>query len=56
MVILDFSNGSFSFFVSHKRANTHHQVSIQLDYRGYEFSIFFPYKCIGAIQMHGKQI
>ena len=59
VAILDFSIGSFSYFASHKRANAHHQVSIQLVYRGdpkYEFSTFFPYKCIGPIQMHGKQI
>ena len=30
---LGFSIGSFSYFVSHKRPNAHHQVSIQLDYR-----------------------
>ena len=29
---LGFSIGSFSYFVSHKRPNAHHQVSIQLDY------------------------
>ena len=28
VAILDFSIGSFSYFVSHKRANAHHQVSI----------------------------
>ena len=33
VAILDFSIGSFSYFVSHKRANAHHQVLIQLDYR-----------------------
>ena len=27
------SGGSFSYFVSHRRPNAHHQVSIQLDYR-----------------------
>ena len=56
----DFSIGSFSYFVSHKRANAHHQVSIQLDYRGdvqnMNSQYFLPYKCIGPIQMHGKQI
>ena len=31
---LGFSMGSFSYFVSHKRPNAHHQVSIQLDYSG----------------------
>ena len=31
---LGFSIGSFSYFVSHKRPNAHHQVLIQLDYRG----------------------
>ena len=25
-------------------------------YPKYEFSTFFPYKCIGPIQLHGKQI
>ena len=34
VAILDFSIGSFSYFVSHKCTNAHHQVSIQLDYRG----------------------
>ena len=34
MAILDFPIGSFSYFVSHKRANAHHKVSTQLDYRG----------------------
>ena len=33
MAILDFSIGSFSYFVSHKRGNAHHQVLIQVDYR-----------------------
>ena len=31
---LGFSIGSFCYFVSHKGPNAHHQVSIQLDYRG----------------------
>ena len=31
---LGFSVRSFSYFVSHKRPNAHHQVSIQLDHRG----------------------
>ena len=31
---LGFSIDSFSYFVSHKRANAHHQVSIQMHYRG----------------------
>ena len=60
VAILEFSIGSFSNFVSHKRANALHQVSIQLDYRGDVQNInsqhFFLYKCIGPIQMHGKQI
>ena len=60
MAILDFSIGSFSNFVSRKRANDYHQVSIQLDYRGDVHNMtsqhFFPYKCIGPIQMHRKQI
>ena len=29
-----FSIGSFSYFVSHYSPNAHHQVSVQLDYRG----------------------
>ena len=60
VAILDFSIGSFSYFVPQKRANAHHQVSIQLDYRGNVQNTnsqhFLPYKCIGPIQMHGKQI
>ena len=60
VAILDFSIGSFSYFVSHKRPNAHHQVSIQLDYKGDVQNMnsqhFFPYICIGPIQMHGKQI
>ena len=31
---LRFSIGSFSYFVSTRRPNCHHQVSVQLDYRG----------------------
>ena len=31
---LEFSIGSFCYFVSHKYPNAHHQVLIQLDYRG----------------------
>ena len=31
---LGFSIGSFNYFVSQKRPNAHHQVSIQLGYRG----------------------
>ena len=31
---LAFSIGLFSYFVSTKRPDAHHQVSIQLDYRG----------------------
>ena len=55
--ILGFSIGSLSYFVSHKCPNAHHQVSIQLDYRGdvqnmnsQHFShtnVWCPYKCIG---------
>ena len=48
VAILDFSIGSFSYFLSHKRANAHHQVSIQLDYRGDVQNMnsqhIFPYK------------
>ena len=46
-----FSIGSFSYFVSTKHHNAHHQVSIQLDYRRYVQNMnshhFSPYKCIG---------
>ena len=60
VAILDFFVGSFSYCVSHKQANARHQVSIQLDYRGDVQNMnsqqFFPYKCIGPIQMHEKQI
>ena len=45
VAILDFSIGSFSYFVSHKRANAHHQVLIQLDYRDVQnmnSQYFFP--------------
>ena len=31
---LGFFIGSFSYFMSHKRPNAHHQVLIQMDYRG----------------------
>ena len=31
---LGFSIDSFSYFVSHKCPNAHHQISIKLDYRG----------------------
>ena len=50
---LGFSIGSFSYFVSHKRPNAHHQVSIQLDYRGMNSQHFSninvqgPYKFMG---------
>ena len=38
-----FSIGSFSYFVSHKHSNAHHQVSIQLDYRGHgEVNLTLP--------------
>ena len=53
-----FSIGSFSYFVSHKRPNAHHQVSIQLDYRGdvqnmnsqyfSHINVQGPYKCMGS--------
>ena len=60
VAILDFSISSFSYFVSQKCANAHHQVLIQLDYRGDVQNMnsqhFFPYKGVGPIQMHGKQI
>ena len=57
---LGFSIGSFSYFVSHKRPNACHQVSVQLDYRGGVQNMnshlrnIFPYKCIGPIQIHGE--
>ena len=54
---LGFSIGSFSYFVSHKHPNAHHQVLIQLDYRGdvqnmisqhfSHINVQGPYKCIG---------
>ena len=53
---LGFSITSFSYFVSHKRPNAHHQVSIQLDYRGdaqnmnsqhfSHINVQGPYKCM----------
>ena len=59
VAILDFSIGSFSYFVSHKRSNAHHQVLIPQDYRGDVQNMnsqhFFPYKCIGPIQMLGSK-
>ena len=55
---LGFANSSFSYFVSHKRPNAHHRFDSTGLQRcpKYEFSTSFPYKCIGPIQMHGKQI
>ena len=56
---LGFSIGSFSYFVSTRCPNAHHQVSVQLDYRGdvqnmnsQHFSyinihVYGPYKCMG---------
>ena len=52
---LGFYVGSFSYFVSTRRPNAHLQVSIQMDYtdvQNIKFSTFFPYKCIGPLQMH----
>ena len=52
---LGFSTDSVLAILSTRHLNAPHQVSIQMDYRGgpkYEFSTFFPYKCIGPIQMH----
>ena len=53
---LGFSIGSFSYFVSTRRPNAHHQVSIQLDYRGdvqnmssqhfSHINVHGPYKCM----------
>ena len=54
---LGFSIGSFSYFVSTRGPNAHHQVSIQLDYRGdvqnmnskhfSHINVYSPYKCMG---------
>ena len=52
-----FSIGLFSYFVSIRRPNAHHQFSIQLDYRGNvqnmnsqhfsHINVYGPYKCSG---------
>ena len=34
VAILDFLSAHLAIFMSHKGPNAHHQVSIQLDYRG----------------------
>ena len=54
---LGFSIGSFSYSVSTRRPNAHHQVSIQLDYRGdvenmnsqhfSHITVYGPYNCMG---------
>ena len=53
---LGFSVGSFSYFVSTRGPNAHHQVSIQLDYRDVQnmnsqhfshINVYGPYKCMG---------
>ena len=53
---LVFSIGSFSYFVSTRHPNDHHQVSIQLDYRDVQnmnslhfshINVYGPYKCMG---------
>ena len=54
---LGFSIGSFSYLVSTRRPNAHHQVSIQLDYTGNvqnmnsqhfsHINVYGPYKCMG---------
>ena len=54
---LAFSIGSFSYFVSTRRPNAHHQVSIQLNYRGdvqnmnsqhfSHINLYGPYKYMG---------
>ena len=53
---LGFSISSFSYFVPTRRPNDHHQVSIQLDYRGdvqinsqhfSDINVYGPYKCMG---------
>ena len=55
---LGFSIASFSYFVSTRCPNAHHQVSNSTGlYRRcpkYKFSTFFRYKCIWPIQMHGE--
>ena len=54
---LGFSIGLYSYFCLISTLYTHHQVSIQLDYREdvqNMTSTFFPYKYIGPIQMHGE--
>ena len=53
---LGLSMGSFSYFVSTRCRNAHHQVSIQLDYRGdvqntnsqhsSHINVYDPYKCM----------
>ena len=55
---LGFSIASFSYFVSHKHPNAHHQGLIQLDYRGdvqnmnsqhfSHINVLGPYKCMGS--------
>ena len=54
---LGFSISSFSYLVSTRHPNAHHQVSIQLDYRGdvqstnsqyfSHINVYGPYKCMG---------
>ena len=44
---LGFSISSFSYFVSHKRPNAHHQVLIQLDYRGDVQNMNSQHFCMG---------
>ena len=54
---LGFSIGSFSYFVSSRHPNAHHQVSIQLDYSGdiqdinsrhfSHINVYGLYKCMG---------
>ena len=51
------SIGSFSYFASTRHPNAHHQVLIQLDYRGdvqsmnsqhfSHINVYGPYKCMG---------
>ena len=48
---------SFSYFVSTRCPNAPHQVSIHLNYidvQNINSQHFFPYKCLGPIQMHGE--
>ena len=58
VAIFGFSICLFSYFVSTKCPNAHHQVLSQWDYRGDVQNMnsqhFSPYKGIRPIQMHGE--